>query len=101
MFLDATRFFFFVSILFVRLGELAALVRTKVLDVDDTRLLQAGILDSGVLRIGNHTAVTSLGNAQTVDRSTGSIGDSIVELLAVGGEGDSDLFGELANRLAW
>lgn len=38
-------------------------VRTKVLDMDDTRLLQAGILDSVVLRIGNHAAVTSLGDA--------------------------------------
>ena len=69
--------------------------------MDDTRLLQAGILDSRVLRIGNHTAVTSLGNAQTVDRSPGSLGNSIVELLTSRDEGDSDCFGELANRLAW
>jgi hypothetical protein len=60
------------------LEGLAIQVRTEILDMDDTRLLQAGILDSGVLRVGNHAAVTSLGDAQTVNRGAGSFSDSIV-----------------------
>lgn len=75
-------------------------IRTKVLDMNDTRLLQAGILDSSTLRIGHHAAVASFGDAQTVNRGAGSFSDSIVQLLAGRGEGDSELFGKLANGFA-
>jgi hypothetical protein len=60
--------FFYSSRFYLRcFEELATQVRTEVLDMNDTRLLQTGILDSSVLRIGNHAAVTSLGDAQTVN----------------------------------
>jgi hypothetical protein len=60
------------------LDELTMQVRTKVLDMDGTRLLQAGIFDSGVLRIGDDAAVTSLGDAETVNRGAGSSSDILV-----------------------
>jgi hypothetical protein len=63
----AVFFFLVLFALFRGIGNLAKRVRTEILDMDDTRLLQTGILDSGVLRIGNHAAVTSLGDAQTVN----------------------------------
>lgn len=48
---------------FRNLEELAVQIHTKVFDMDDAGLPQSGILDSRVLRIGNHTAVTSFGDA--------------------------------------
>lgn len=86
---------------FRNLEELAVRIHTKVLDMDDTGLFQSGILDSRVLRIGNHTAVASFGDAQTVDRSTGGCSDSIINVLAGRSEGNGERFGELANGLAW
>jgi hypothetical protein len=60
-------FFFLLDPICVVSKGLAMRIRTEVLDMDNTRLLQTSILDSSVLRIGNHAAVTSLGDAQTVN----------------------------------
>lgn len=69
--------------------------------MNDTRLLQSGILDSHVLRIGNHAAVASFGDAQAMDGSAGSCSDNLVHVLAGRSEGDGESFWELANGLAW
>lgn len=41
-------------------------LHTQVLDVDHTRVPQTSVVDGRILRVGNHAAVTALGDAQAV-----------------------------------
>lgn len=78
-----------------------AAIRTQILDVDHARLPEAGVVDGGALVVGNHAAVASLGDTQTVDGGTGCFGDGIVQLLTIRGKGDRDGLGELLDGFTW
>lgn len=57
----------------------AEIVHTEVLDVDYARVTQAGGIDRGIFGIGNHTAVTALGDAKSVDRGARNLRNAIVQ----------------------
>lgn len=55
------------------------IVHTEVLDVDYARVTQAGGINRGIFGIGYHAAVTTLGDAKSVNGGAGNLCNAIVQ----------------------
>lgn len=52
---------------------------TKVLDMDDTLVLQSQIIDDGVARIGHDAAIASLGNSHAMNGAARGLRERVVD----------------------
>lgn len=66
--------------------------------MDNTSLLQTGIIDFGLFRIGYYTAVASFGNSQAMDGRAGGRRERRIDVLGGGIGVDLNFLREFLDR---
>lgn len=78
-------------------GVVSAYLLTEIFDVQDALFLQTDSVDGRVLRVGDYSAIATLGDAETVDGEARGFRELVVDFGGRGIGGHLNLLGELLN----